>query len=62
MPRISDDLITRIKQEVALVDLVKAKGFSPKAHGKDYVLCCPFHEDDSASLVITPSKNLYHCF
>ncbi|WP_157732503.1 CHC2 zinc finger domain-containing protein [Cellulomonas sp. PSBB021] len=22
---------------------------------------CPFHEDDSPSLVITPSKNLWHC-
>ena len=33
-----------------------------KPHGKDFALCCPFHADDTASLVITPAKNLYHCF
>ena len=23
---------------------------------------CPFHEGDTASLVVTPAKNLWHCF
>ena len=23
---------------------------------------CPFHKDDTASLVVTPGKNLWHCF
>ncbi|MBS2936865.1 hypothetical protein KDN32_03795 [Nocardioides sp. J2M5] len=23
--------------------------------------CCPFHDDDSPSLVVTPGKNLWHC-
>jgi DNA primase len=30
--------------------------------GKDLLGRCPFHEDDSASLVVTPAKNLWHCF
>lgn len=61
MARLSDQLIDRIKSEVSLVNLVEAKGFTLKAHGGDYVMCCPFHDDDTASLVITPSKNLWHC-
>ncbi|MET1257331.1 CHC2 zinc finger domain-containing protein [Aliikangiella maris] len=61
MARLSDELIGRIKHEVSLVRLVEAKGFTLKPHGKDYVMCCPFHQDDTASLVITPSKNLWHC-
>ncbi|MFP8968014.1 CHC2 zinc finger domain-containing protein [Pokkaliibacter sp. CJK22405] len=61
MTRLSDQLIDRIKQEVSLVNLVEAKGFTLKPHGSDYVMCCPFHDDDTASLVITPSKNLWHC-
>lgn len=61
MARLSEQLIDRIKQEVSLVKLVEAKGFTLKPHGSDYVMCCPFHEDDTASLVITPSKNLWHC-
>lgn len=43
------------------MNLVEAKGFTLKAHGSDYVMRCPFHKDDTASLVITPSKNLWHC-
>lgn len=62
MARISDDLITSIKRDVSLLELVRAKGFILKPHGKDFALRCPFHDDDTASLVITPSKNLYHCF
>ena len=62
MARIPDEDIERIKQHVSLVQLVEAKGFNLKPHGSDYVMSCPFHEDDTASLVITPSKNLYHCF
>ena len=61
MARLSDQLIDRIKQEVSLVNLVEAKGFNLKAHGSDYVMRCPFHDDKTASLVITPSKNLWHC-
>jgi DNA primase len=30
--------------------------------GKDWQGRCPFHEDDTASLVVTPAKNLWHCF
>lgn len=61
MARFSDQLIDQIKHAVSLVQLVEAKGFTLKPHGSDYVMCCPFHDDDTASLVITPSKNLWHC-
>ncbi|MDH5328171.1 MAG: CHC2 zinc finger domain-containing protein [Gammaproteobacteria bacterium] len=61
MARISDDDLTRIKQDISLLRLVQAKGFKPKVHGKDYVMCCPFHADDTASLIISPDKNLWHC-
>ncbi|HQW21211.1 MAG TPA: CHC2 zinc finger domain-containing protein [Rhodocyclaceae bacterium] len=33
-----------------------------KKSGKDFVCQCPFHADDTASLVVTPAKNLWHCF
>ena len=62
MARLSDQLIERIKQDVSLINLVEAKGFKVKPQGKDYALCCPFHEEKTPSLIITPGKNLYHCF
>ncbi|MCZ1250976.1 hypothetical protein EIL81_19580, partial [Photorhabdus laumondii subsp. laumondii] len=30
--------------------------------GEDYVLRCPFHNEKTPSMVISPAKNLYHCF
>jgi DNA primase len=29
--------------------------------GSDLTGCCPFHEDGTPSLVISPGKNLWHC-
>jgi hypothetical protein len=31
------------------------------AHGADLHRRCPFHEDKTPSLVVTPAKNLWHC-
>src|SRR5690606_5672854 len=32
-----------------------------KPHGKDLIGRCPFHDDKTPSLVISPSTNLWHC-
>ncbi|MCF6179039.1 MAG: CHC2 zinc finger domain-containing protein, partial [Geopsychrobacter sp.] len=62
MARISDDVIERLKNEVSLVRLMESQGFELKKHGKDTICRCPFHDDKTPSLVVTPSKNLFHCF
>lgn len=62
MPRIPDTEIERLKNEVSVERLVEASGIELKRGGKDLVGRCPFHEDDTASLVVTPAKNLWHCF
>ncbi|HCU65784.1 MAG TPA: DNA primase, partial [Rheinheimera sp.] len=63
MARLSDALIAQIKQEVDLLRLVQSQGYAVQAHGvKDKAICCPFHADDTASCIITPSQNLFHCF
>ena len=62
MARLSDETVTRIKQEIPLVRLIEAKGFELKPHGKDYAIHCPFHENDrTPSLIISPDTNLFHC-
>ena len=61
MARFSDQFIDKVKRDISLMSLIEAKGYQPKPHGSDYVMCCPFHDDDTASLVITPAKNLWHC-
>ncbi|MFO0041565.1 MAG: CHC2 zinc finger domain-containing protein, partial [Pseudomonadota bacterium] len=63
MARIPDDQIERLKAEVSLVRLIEAAGHRLKPQGKDLAMRCPFHEgDDTPSFIVTPSKNVWHCF
>lgn len=62
MPRIDDSELKRLKEEISVQRLVEASGIELKKAGKDFAGVCPFHEDDTASLVVTPMKNLWHCF
>lgn len=59
--RVPDEEIEQLKKEVDLAELVVRSGVALKKQGKDLVGCCPFHEDDTPSLVVSPSKNLWHC-
>ena len=61
MARIPDHEIERLKEEVALERLVAAAGVELARRGKDLVGRCPFHEDRTPSLVVSPEKNLWHC-
>ncbi len=62
MARIPEAEIERLKEAVPVARLVEASGIELKKGGKDMLGCCPFHEDATASLVVTPAKNLWHCF
>lgn len=62
MPRIPDSELQRLKEEISVQRLVEASGVELKKGGKDWLGRCPFHADDTASLVVTPAKNLWHCF
>jgi DNA primase len=59
--RIPDDELERLKAEVSLERLVAAAGVVLKKAGADLVGCCPFHDDSTPSLVVSPGKNLWHC-
>lgn len=61
MSRIPADEIDRIKAEVSVLALAEAKGIALVRHGADWLGRCPFHEDKTPSLVISPAKNLWHC-
>lgn len=61
MGRIPEDELERLKAEVSLQRLVEAKGIELRRHGADLLGLCPFHDDRTPSLVVTPAKNLWHC-
>ncbi len=50
-----------MKEEVSLERLVELAGVELRRQGKDLVGLCPFHEERTGSLVISPEKNLWHC-
>jgi DNA primase len=60
MPRIPDETIERLKQEISLQRLAEARGVKLTRHGADLIGLCPFHDDREPSLVISPKKNPRH--
>ena len=62
MPRIPDIELERLKTDVSLVRLIESQGHTLTKRGKDWVMRCVFHEEETPSLSISESKNLYHCF
>jgi len=62
MARIPDDQLEDLKRNVSILHVCTAHGIDLKRHGTaDYVGRCPFHDEDEASFIVTPSKNLWHC-
>ena len=62
MARIATSEVERLKSEVSVQRLVEARGVELKKHGgADLIGRCPFHDDRTPSLVVSPGKNLWHC-
>lgn len=62
MQRIPQPDLDRLKADIDLTALIRAKGIELKPHGTaDLIGRCPFHDDKTPSLVVTPSKGLWHC-
>jgi len=62
MARIPEAELERLKAEISVERLAEVAGIELTKSGKDRVGKCPFHADGEASLVVTPAKNLFHCF
>ena len=56
MARIPDSEIERLKSEVSVERLIESAGIALAKSGKDRIGRCPFHADDTASLVVTPAQ------
>ena len=45
-----------------LVSILQGEGLELKREGANYKCCCPFHGEKTPSFVVSPSRNLAHCF
>ena len=61
MARIPDQVVERLKTDISVQRLAEARGVAFKKHGSDLIGRCPFHDDKTPSLVVSPAKNLWHC-
>jgi DNA primase catalytic core len=61
MARIPENEVERLKREISVQRLAEARDIKLTRQGANLLGKCPFHDDRTPSLVITPAKNLWHC-
>ncbi len=58
---IPQEIIDRILDRVDIVEVIS--GFVPlKKTGRNFKACCPFHNEKTPSFVVSPDKQIFHCF
>ena len=61
MARISSDKIIEIRKSINIVDVISE--YVPLTQkGRNYFGLCPFHDDHSPSMSVSPEKQIYTCF
>ena len=56
-----NNLLNEIRSSVNIVDVIS--GYLPlTSKGKNYFGVCPFHDDHSPSMSVSPEKQIYTCF
>lgn len=59
--RFSSELLEEIRNRCDLVDIISE--YVPlKPAGKGFKALCPFHEEKTPSFMVSPEKQLFHCF
>lgn len=59
--RIPREFIDQLLTRVDIVDVIGSRVPLKKA-GREYMACCPFHNEKTPSFTVSPTKQFYHCF
>lgn len=58
---IDKNFIEKVKSSLNIVDVIELFTYLKKA-GANYKGVCPFHDDHSPSMVVSPIRQTFHCF
>ena len=58
---IPQDFIDGLLARIDIVDVINSR-VPLKKKGRDYVACCPFHNEKTPSFSVSQPKQFYHCF
>ncbi len=61
MSYISNEVMNEIRNKTDIVDVI-SKYVNLTKKGKNYFGVCPFHDDHSPSMSVSPDKQIYTCF
>lgn len=61
MAYISNEVINEIRNKTDIVDVV-SRYVNLTKRGKNYIGVCPFHDDHSPSMSVSPEKQIFTCF
>ncbi|MCG8431725.1 MAG: CHC2 zinc finger domain-containing protein, partial [Candidatus Omnitrophica bacterium] len=61
MGRIPEHILEEVLSRTDIVELVSSVIPLKKA-GRNFKACCPFHQEKTPSFVVSPEKQIYHCF
>ena len=61
MGRIPQNFIDDLVARADIVELINSR-VPLKRKGKEYMACCPFHNEKTPSFTVSETKQFYHCF
>nr|MBU1327943.1 DNA primase [Candidatus Omnitrophota bacterium] len=61
MGKIPENILNEIQDKCDIVEVIS--NYIPlKPSGRNFKACCPFHHEKTPSFVVSPDKQIYHCF
>lgn len=61
MPKVSQEILDEILSRVDIVEVISSH-IPLKKIGKSFKALCPFHNEKTASFIVSQEKQIYHCF
>lgn len=59
--KITEEIIERVREYNDIVEVIESY-IQLKKSGSNYKALCPFHSEKTPSFIVSPAKQIYHCF